>query len=119
MKKETKIIVLVFAIVVSSCVLFFGAIHMYMAYHDAKFFDQLDRIQVGMPFEQVKESLPYRIYRECLEQQDVEIWADTKDEQILKTCHLYIFYDSSAMQYILIYVDKDAQTVRHISTRHA
>ncbi|MHC4950647.1 MAG: hypothetical protein ACYTEU_06630 [Planctomycetota bacterium] len=118
MTKDTKTLILILSILVVCFGGLFTCMKIYMVYFDAKFFEQVNRIEVGMSFENVKEILPYRIYRECIEQKEVEHWADTKDEQILKTCHLYYFVDPRAMQYILVYVDKETQTVRHISTQH-
>ena len=118
MTKDTKAIILILTVIFACIGGLFTCMKIYMAYFDAKFYEQVDRIEVGMSFEQVKEILPYRIYLECLEQREVESWADTEDEQIINTCHLYYFIDSPAMQYILVYVDKETQTVRHISTQH-
>ena len=118
MTKDTKIVITIITIIVVCFAGLFACMKIYIAYFDAKFFEQVARIEVGMPLDEVKEILPYRIYRECLERKDVEHWADMKDEQIINTCHLYYFIDPPAMQYLLVYVDKETQIVRHISTQH-
>ena len=118
MTKDTKTLVIVLTILVVCFGGLFACMKIYIAYFDAKFFEQVARIEVGMSLDEVKEILPYRICRECLEPEEVEHWADTDDEQILTTCHLYYFVDSPAMQYILVYIDKETQFVRHISTQH-
>ena len=118
MTKDTKTLILILTILVVCFAGLFACMKIYTAYFDAKFFEQVARIEVGMSLDEVKEILPYRIYRECLEQNDVEHWADTEDEQILNACHLYYFVDPPAMQYILVYIDKETQVVRYVSTQH-
>ena len=115
MTKDTKTLLLVLTILVVCFGGIFTCMKIYIAYFDAKFFEQVARIEVGMSLDEVKEILPYKTYHECLEQ---KYWADTDDEQILSTCHLYNFVDGTAMQYLLVYVDKETQVVRHISTKH-
>ena len=62
MTKDTKILVLILTILVVCIGGMFTCMKIYMAYFDAKFYEQVDRIEVGMSFEQVKEILPFRIF---------------------------------------------------------
>lgn len=119
MKKDTKTLIIILAILVMCFGGMFVCMKLVHDYYDAQLTKQVALVKVGMSIDEAIEILPYH-YDVFTEANQVETWGNQTDpHEIIQACHLYRFACGNlAMTYVLVYVDPETKTVRHISTQH-
>lgn len=129
MTKNKKTLIVILTIL---CACFAGlVISLYCIgyYYDSQLVELVSQVKVGMNISEVEKILPFECQIYTQQDDAFKAWTEevaTEDEvpdEIVDSCHLYIFFCSSEYRYmsadcIYVYIDPETKTVKHVALQY-